>query len=203
MKQDIGINQRIPISLLEMALLATLDGEASSAYFAQLAATEYKGENRIKKAVSVINRLTVKNPLLPFLKERKDEVKVSLRNNQDRALVFASIICSAYSFAYESVCILGKYLHIQDAVSTALLRQKLSEKYGANRSLPNAMNCVLPMLIEAGLLSRPVPGTVYAVSHAKSSEFASTVYGQAYLLNNLHLSEVIETENNPFFEFIR
>ena len=203
MKQDIGINQRIPISLLEMALLATLDGEANNEYFAQLAATEYNGENRIKKAVSVINRLTVKNPLLPFLMERNSEVKTMLRNSQDRSLLFAAIISSAYCFAYDSICILGKYLHIQDSVSTALLRQKLSEKYGANRSLPNAMNCVLPMLIEAGLLSRPVPGTIYVVSHAKCTEFAKKTYEQAYLLNNPHLSEVIEIEGNPYFEFIK
>jgi hypothetical protein len=53
MKSDIGINQRIPISILEMALLATLDSQASSDYFVELAQTEYEGENRIKKALSV------------------------------------------------------------------------------------------------------------------------------------------------------
>ena len=67
MTGDIGINQRIPISILEMALVATLDGQATPEYFAELAQTEYEGQNRIKKAVSVMNRLTVRNPLMPFL----------------------------------------------------------------------------------------------------------------------------------------
>ena len=51
----IGINQRIPIHILELALCAALQDDASPEYFSELAATEYKGENRIKKAVSVIN----------------------------------------------------------------------------------------------------------------------------------------------------
>ena len=95
MKSDIGINQRIPISILEMALLATLDGQASSDYFVELAQTEYEGENRIKKALSVMNRLTVKNELMPFLVENAELVKASLRNKNDRSLVLAAVINSA------------------------------------------------------------------------------------------------------------
>ena len=74
MKQDIGINQRIPMNVLEQALLAEMQGNASSDYFYELAATEYTGPNRIKKAVVVINRLTKRNPLLPYLMENKATV---------------------------------------------------------------------------------------------------------------------------------
>ena len=63
----IGINQRIPIHILELALCAALQDEASPEYFSELAATEYKGENRIKKSVSVINKLTVRNPIFGYL----------------------------------------------------------------------------------------------------------------------------------------
>ena len=60
-KNNIGINQRIPISLLGLALNAVLEGDASSEYFRELASTEYQGQNRIGKAVTVFNRLTIKN----------------------------------------------------------------------------------------------------------------------------------------------
>ena len=66
-KIEIGINQRIPISLLEMALLATLEGQGTPEYFAELASTEYQGENRIRKSTYVMGRLTNRNPLMPFL----------------------------------------------------------------------------------------------------------------------------------------
>ena len=71
-KIEIGINQRIPISLLEMALLATLEGQGTPEYFAELASTEYQGENRIRKSTYVMGRLTNRNPLMPFLQENKD-----------------------------------------------------------------------------------------------------------------------------------
>lgn len=69
-----------------MALVAALDEQVTGEYFVELASTEYEGQNRIKKAMSVMNRLTVKNPLLPFLTENKDAVKAALRNKNDRRL---------------------------------------------------------------------------------------------------------------------
>ena len=167
MKSDIGINQRIPISILEMALLATLDDQASSDYFVELAQTEYEGENRIKKALSVMNRLTVKNELMPFLLENAELVKASLRNKNDRSLILAAVICSAYGFAYDVTSTMGKYFHVQEQVITSLVQDKMAAKYGSNRSLPNAMNCVLPMLIEAGIID-PVKVTRSALQNATS-----------------------------------
>ena len=39
----IGINQRIPIHILELALCAALQNDATPEYFSELASTEYKG----------------------------------------------------------------------------------------------------------------------------------------------------------------
>lgn len=202
-KNNIGINQRIPISLLGLALNAVLNGEASSEYFRELASTEYQGQNRIGKAITVFNRLTIKNPLMPFMMEHKDELQSALRNSRDKAMVYTAVICSAYNFGYNAMAILGKLLHVQDSVTTALLLQKLAEKYGANRSLPNALYCILPMVDEAGMISRPKPGVIEAVRQEKYSDFALQIYKKSFLLNNPTYADTDEVESNPYFEFIQ
>lgn len=202
-KNNIGINQRIPISLLGLALNAVLEGEASSEYFRELASTEYQGQNRIGKAVTVFNRLTIKNPLMPFMMEHKEELQSALRNNRDKAMVYTAVICSAYNFGYNALAILGKLLHVQDSVTSALLLQKLAEKYGANRSLPNALYCILPMVEEAGIILRPKPGIIEAVRQEKYSDIALQIYKKSFLLNNPTYADNDEVESNPYFEFIQ
>ena len=54
----IGINQRIPMNMLELALRASMEEDATTDYFRELAAMEYNGQNRIGKTVVVLNRLT-------------------------------------------------------------------------------------------------------------------------------------------------
>ena len=57
MEAKIGINQRIPIEAIELAVKAVLEDRYDNEYAAELARMEYSGENRIKKAVNIINRL--------------------------------------------------------------------------------------------------------------------------------------------------
>ena len=73
MENKILINQRISISMLEMAMKAALDGTYNTDLALSLAAGEYEGQNRIKKCVTILNRLTVKNPLFPFIREHIKE----------------------------------------------------------------------------------------------------------------------------------
>lgn len=140
----IGINQRIPIHILELALCAALQNDATPEYFSELASTEYKGENRIKKAVSVINKLTIRNPIFGYLHEHADTVLAAMKNKHDRPLLFGAVICAAYPFGFDTLSIMGKYFHVQQQVNTTLITQRMASKYGSNRSLPNALYCVLP-----------------------------------------------------------
>ena len=191
------------MNILELALLAELQGNATGDYFRELAATEYNGQNRIGKAVSVMNRLTKKNRLMPYLMEKKTEVEAMFRNQADKPLLLTAIICSAYGFGYDVVALLGKYFHAQEIVTTELIRQKMSEKYGSNRSLPNALYCILPMLIEAKLLERPEAGKFKAIRIKNATDEAKVVYQQAFLLNNPMLSEKDNIESYSFFFFFK
>jgi hypothetical protein len=198
----IGINQRIPIHILELALCAALQDDASPEYFRELAATEYKGENRIKKAVSVINKLTIRNPIFGFLYEHAEAVLAAMKNKHDRPLLFGSVICSAYPFAFDTLNMMGKYFHVQQQVNTTLITQRMASKYGSNRSLSNALYCVLPMFIEAGLLNRPVAGIYEANRQERYSDFALTLYRKAFVINNPTYTESDDIDSNPFFEFM-
>lgn len=202
-KIEIGINQRIPVSILEMALQAVLSGNGTPEYFYELAATEYHGDNRIRKATYVMNRLTNRNPLMPFLMEYKEEVIAGLRNKADRTLILSGIINAAYSFGYDLTAILGKYLHVQPQVPTHLLSAKLAEKYGSNRSLPNAMNCIIPMLIEAGLFHRPYPGFFEVKKADNYSALAFEIYRRSFFQNNPALPQNTDVVEYPYFEFVQ
>ena len=202
-KLNIGINERIPLTVLEMALQATLNGQGTHEYFRQLLLAEGKGANRAVKSCCQIHRATVRNPLLPFLAENKDATLNSLRSKSDRPLLMAALLASAYSIVFDSISILGKLFHAQPQVTSQFLRAKLGEKYGANNSVGVAIRAFAPMLDEAGFIARPDKGVYEMICQSKYSDFAKKVYRQVFLLYNPHLAETGDFESYPFFEFIK
>ena len=64
MEATIGINQRIPIEAIELAIKAVLNGSYDNDYAAELARMEYSGENRIKKALVPWHRVCVQQRLM-------------------------------------------------------------------------------------------------------------------------------------------
>jgi len=202
MEATIGINQRIPIETIELAIKAVLNGSYDNDYAAELARMEYSGENRIKKAVNIINRLTKNNALMPFLQENKSKVMKTLRFPDDRGMICIALVNAAYPFCYDVTTVLGRYFHAQKEIGTPLITSKLSAKYGTNRSLPNGLYCILPMLIEAGFITRPRAG-VYQINHlVPQTDIARAVYQKSFLANNPTLSEDYHFSNHFYFEFI-
>ena len=202
MEATIGINQRIPIEAIELAIKAVLNNSYDNDYAAELARMEYSGENRIKKAVNIINRLTKNNALMPFLQENKNKVMTALKFPDDRGMICIALVNAAYPFCYDVTALLGKYFHAQKVIGTPLITSKLSAKYGTNRSLSNGLYCILPMLIEACFISRSRPG-FYQMSHlSPQTEIAKTIYQKSFLVNNPMLNEGYQFFNHFYFEFI-
>lgn len=202
MEAKIGINQRIPIEAIELAVKAVLEDRYDNEYAAELARMEYSGENRIKKAVNIINRLTKNNVLMPFLKENERKVKMALKNPNDRGMICIALVNAAYPFCYDVTALLGKYFHAQKEIGSPLITSKLSAKYGTNRSLPNGLYCILPMLIEAGFITRLRAGT-YLINHlAPQTEIAKLTYQKSFLANNPTLSEDYHFLNHFYFEYL-
>lgn len=202
MEAKIGINQRIPMPTLEQALKAVLDGQYDDAYATGLVRMEYKGENRIKKAVVILNRLTRLNPLMPYLLENREKVLLALKNGDDRALLLISLVNASYEFCYDVTTTLGKYFHAQKEIGTSLIVSKLSNKYGTNRSLPNGLYCILPMLIDAGFLLRLRAGVYQMKRLNPQTGISMEAYKRSFFQNNPMLTDAYQYENHFYFEFI-
>lgn len=203
MEKVIGINQRISVNLIEKGLRAVFDGVYNKDFARSLAEIEFQGENRLNKAVRELSKVVEKNKLIPFLTEHKSEIIEALQYRGDKALIIAALYNSAFPFSYEETCILGKYLHVQDQVSRNLLKEKLSEIYGYNKNLSNAIDYSMPTLVEAGFILRPDAGIYQKASICLSSEIAAKVYTESFFINNPLLSRDSYYEESPYFEFVK
>ena len=203
MEKIIGINQRISIHVMEMAIKACLDGSFTPEYAADLAAGEYQGANRINKARSIIGKLTQRNPLYPFIEEHKQEYLTSIKYTGDRAIIYAALINAAYCFGYDAMVILGKFFHVQEQVFTGLIKSHMSSMYASNRSLSNGLYCIMPMYIEAGLISRQKVGVYTKKDNSIVTSFARDLYIKSFFVNNPMLEEGShDYADHPYFEFI-
>ncbi|HJH52590.1 hypothetical protein J8L04_14240 [Bacteroides fragilis] len=203
MEKRVGINQRISISVIEMAMKAALDGCFTPEYAAALASGEFQGENRINKARSIIGKLTLRNPLFPYIEANRQEYMAATKYKGDRAIIFTALINAAYTFGYDSLTILGNFFHVQEEVSTPLLLNRMSSIYASNRSLPNGIYCIMPMFIEAGLLNRPQIGVYTKNDIEIVTPFARELYKKSFFVNNPMLNEDdYDYSEHPYFEFV-
>lgn len=202
MEKKVGINQRISIKVMEMAMKAALDGCLTPDYTADLASGEYQGGNRVNKARGIIGKLTLRNPLFPYIKEHEQEYFSAIKYTGDRTIIFTALINAAYTFGYDALAILGKFFHVQDEVSTQLIINRMASIYASNRSLHNGLYCIIPMYIEAGLLKRPRPGLYIKNKVEFVTPFAFELYKMSFLVNNPMLTEDnLDCLEHPYFEF--
>lgn len=197
-----GIAQRIPVSVIEMALQAIIDGTYSKEVARDLVASEFVGENRIKKGITTLNKLSVNNPLLPYIKEHWNEIKGASLYKGDKALIYSAIISAAYPFAYEVLSIMGKYLAVQDQITTKLIYERVSIKYGCNKNLTNSLYMILPMFIEAGLLSRPKTSVYERAKIEINNDISRLIYSKSFIINNPMFTEDMDFSDYPYMMFV-
>lgn len=203
MKKVVGINQRIGINVIEMAMKASLDGIFTHEFAADLASGEYQGANRINKARSIIGKLTQRNPLFSYINEHQKDYFAAMKYSGDRAIIITALINSAYSFGYDAMVILGKFLHVQDSVSSSLIINRMSSIYASNRSLPNGLYCIMPMYLEAGIINRSKVG-IYTKNELEIvTPFARDLYKKSFFINNpVLVAGDCDYSEHPYFEFI-
>lgn len=165
-KKVIGINQRIPLQILEMALRSYLNGNYNEDYILEQLRLDFDGENRIRKALDIVNKIVRNNPIIAEIEKDKERVLVALKRENDKNLILISLSCTAFPYFYEVLKEFARYLKVQDVVNTDLIRKSMASRYGSNRSMENALYCVIPMLIEANIIERPKSG-IYEKSAAK------------------------------------
>lgn len=162
----IGINQRIPLQILEIALRSYLNGNYDEEYIIEQLQLDFDGENRIRKALDITNKIIRNNPIITQVEEEKERILSALKRENDRNLILTALACTAFPFYYEVLKEFARFLKVQEVVNTELIKKTMASRYGSNRSMENGLYCVIPMLIEAEIIERPKQG-IYSKTPAK------------------------------------
>lgn len=202
--KSIDINQRIPLETLHAALEAYLNDDYSNEYIMEQLRLEYSGENRLKKALRIVNRIIPKNPLLPLINANKAAIKLAIKKKQDRDIILIALLNSAFPFSYDVLKIFGKYFAVQEIINAATVKKSISNVYGGNRATENGIYSVVPMFLEAGFFNRHKQG-IYQWDKRliPNSEITDIIYLASFKLNN-NMNEVQEYQlMDPYFQFVK
>lgn len=150
-----------------------------------------------------LGKVMEKNAIIAFLGEHKEQALNALQYKADHAINVAALYNSAFPFSYEEVCILGKYFRVQNQITRKLLEEKISEIYGFNKSISNAIDYSIPTLVETGFIERPSAGMYTKSSLNATTEIALATYRESFFLNNPLLNRSNNYDGNPYFEFVR
>ncbi len=201
--KSIDINQRIPLDTLYAALESYLNGNYSEDYILEQLTLEFKGENRLKKSLRIVNKVIQRNPLRAFLEENKDNIKQAIKKKHDRSIILIALLNSSFSFSFDTLQFLGKYLTVQELVNRETIKKSLANVYGGNRATENAIDSVIPMFIEAGLIKRPTKGVYQRNSDFHiSSTVSKQIFIESFKMNNT-LDVIHEYQlRDPYFQFL-
>ena len=201
--KSIDINQRIPIETLAAALESYLNDSYCNEYIIEQLRLDFSGENRLKKALRIVNKIIPQSPLNELLLENKEEIKNIIKKKADRDVILIALLNSAFTFSFEVLRTFGKFFAVQEMVNTQTIKKPISDVYGGNRATENALYSVVPMFIEAGFFSRPKTGIYqYAEPMKMSSPLTVEIYKESFKLNNAYNSLNEYQLRDPYFFFV-
>lgn len=79
----------------------------------------------------------------------------------------------------------------------------ISEIYGFNKAISNAIDYSIPTLVEAGFIERPSAGIYTKPSLNATTEIALATYRESFFLNNPLLNRSNDYDGSPYFEFVK
>jgi hypothetical protein len=201
--KSIDINQRIPLDTLYAALESYLNGTYSDEYILEQLKLEFNGENRLKKSLRIVSKIILRNPLSPFIDENKNLIKQAIKKKHDRNIILIALLNSSFTFAFETLRLLGKYLSVQDLVNREIIKKALASVYGGNRATENAIDSVIPMFIEADLIKRPTLGVYQRNAEFQiSSAISKQIFVESFKANSV-LDGIQEYQlRDPYFLFL-
>ena len=145
--KSIDINQRIPLDTLHAALEAFLNDAYSNDYVLEQLRLEYSGENRLKKALRIVNKIIINNPEVDFINENKQIILKALRNKTDRNIILISLLNIAFPFSFDVLHTFTKFFNVQSVINSETVKKSISNVYGGNRATENGIYSVVPMFI--------------------------------------------------------
>ena len=201
--KSIDINQRIPLDTLYAALEAYLNNNYSNEYILEQLRLEFQGENRLKKALRIVNKIILKSPIISFIDENNTSLKSAIKKKTDRNIILIALLNAAFPFSFDVLKVFGKYFCVQEIINADTIKKSISNVYGGNRATENGIYSVVPMFLEAQFFNRPKQG-IYAFENklAASNNIANKVYIESFKINN-ESNDIQDYElMDPYFEFI-
>ncbi|WP_310993744.1 hypothetical protein [Aequorivita marina] len=201
--KSIDINQRIPLDTLYIALESYLDDNYSNDYVLEQLRLEFDGENRLKKALRIVNKVIQRNPLNGLLLENSAEVKTAIKKKVDRDIILIALLNSAFPFSFDVLQKFGKFFAVQEVVNTETMKKSISNVYGGNRATENGLYSVIPMFLEAGFFKRPKQG-IYEWTGGISStnKITNKIYIESFKVNNPMAGAAEGQLRDPYFKFV-
>ncbi|TVR89370.1 MAG: hypothetical protein EA411_02580, partial [Saprospirales bacterium] len=180
-----------------------INNSYSEDYILEQLRLEFKGENRLRKSLRIVNKIILRNPFANFIKENQELVRQAIKRKDDRNVILVALLNSSFSFSFDTLQFLGKYLTVQDLVNRETIKKSLASVYGGNRATDNAIDSVIPMLIEAGFITRPNLGVYQRNPDLKiTSTITKDLYKKSFQSNN-SLDGFHEYQlRDPYFLFI-
>jgi hypothetical protein len=202
-KKSIDINQRIPLDTIEVTLRSFLNDNYSNEYILEQLGLEFSGDNRLKKALRIVNKIVDKNPMRDWLYQQKKMLITALKRKEDRNIILIALLNATYPFSFDLLSILGKYFGVQEIVSRGAFRKNISGIYGSNRATENAIDSVIPMFLEASLFQRPRPGFYqFAKPMEIHHPITKELYAKSYIVNKGIKRDSDIQWMEPYFLFI-
>lgn len=201
--KSIDINQRIPLQTLYVALESFLNDSYSNEYILEQLRLEFDGENRLKKALRIVNKIIQRNPLNEFILANKAELKNAIKKKSDRDVILIALLNSAFPFSFDVLKTFGKFFAVQEIINTETIKKPVSNIYGGNRATENGLYSVIPMFIEAGFFTRPRAGVYERKDKIIiTSKVTTQIYIESYKSNST-LEGIQDYQlREPYFLFI-
>ena len=204
MNKSIDINQRIPLDTLYAALESYLNDSYTNEYILEQLRLEFDGENRLKKALRIVNKIVIKSTIKVFIDNHKSEIKLALKKKNDRNIILISLLNAAFPFSYDVLKTFGKFYSVQDVINAETVKKSISNVYGGNRATENGIYSVVPMFLEADIFQRPKQG-IYEFKNklTYSSAITEQLYIESFKVNN-SIEDIQDFQKmDPYFIFLK
>lgn len=162
----IGINQRVPVRLLEHHLAGFIQtGKIDRDAIKSDMALVYEGKNRADKGALFAWRILTHDKVsLAFMRKSIGSERYDSLGEADRRALILAMIAGAYPIFADVLGIFAKVFRVQDVVSRSYVAKKASDLYGSNRTLEIALDAIFPMLVDLGVIAREKKGVYRAIA---------------------------------------
>ena len=183
----IGINQRIPITVLDRAFITFLKtGKLNRDDVLMDLSEHFTGENRRKKGYQIVSRMVMQTGSSRQCADLLSPATYLELSETDKTALLLCLIAAAYPFCYEMLRIMSAGFRVQDRLNTRFAIEKMGDLYGGNRATENAIYALIPMMLEMKIVDR-VKRSIYGSVPGKP--VSNPLVAEMYVYTDILLSK--------------